>query len=284
MTPAQIILFSMKTSVILSVFALGLEATVRDITYLFRHPRQFLLSFASVYLFVPLTAGIIIFSFSDIHPAAKIAIFSLSVSPIPPLLPKKHLNAGGTLSYIIGLLVTMSLLAIVVVPALVKLFALAFDRSGGIPHIAVAKVVLTVILIPLSIGLIVRYIVPRFAEKAAQPILSIGSILLLLGSLFILYSAMPNIITLMGNGTMFAILLFVFVALGIGHSLGGPDPYDKTALALSTVSRHPGMALAIAGINFPNQTLSLAAVILYLIISTIVTTTYLKIRQRLSNT
>lgn len=281
MSPSQLILFLMKTSVILSVFALGLEATFRDISYFFRHPKQFLLAFSSIYILVPLTAGIIIFVLGDIHPAAKIAIFSLSVSPIPPLLPKKHLNTGGTLSYIIGLLVTMALLGILIIPFLVELFSLAFNRPGGIYPSTVAHVVLQVILIPLTIGLIFRYLFPEFAEKAAKPILSIGSIFLLLGSLFILSKALTSIFILVDNGTIFAIILFIFIALGIGHRLGGPKPNDRTALALSTVSRHPGMALAIAGINFPNQKLSLAAVILYLIISTIVTTIYLKFRQRL---
>ncbi|WP_144053316.1 bile acid:sodium symporter family protein [Xenococcus sp. PCC 7305] len=270
----------MKTSVILSVFAIGLEATFRDISYFLRHSRQFLLSFASIYLFVPLTAGIIILIFSDIHPAAKIAIFSLSVSPIPPLLPRKHLKTGGTLSYIIGLLVAMSLLAIIVVPLLVEIFSLAFNRPGGIFPSAVAQVVLSIILIPLAIGLIFRYLLPNIADKVARPILSIGSVFLLFGSSFILFKAFPAIISLIGSGTIFAIILFVAIALAIGHTFGGPVPNDRTALALSTVSRHPGIALAIAGINFPDQKLSLAAVILYLVISTIVTTIYLKIRQR----
>jgi BASS family bile acid:Na+ symporter len=270
----------MKTSLILSVFALGLEATIRDIIHLLLKPQRLILPFISIYVVVPLTAGIIISIFSNIHPAAKIAIFALSVSPIPPLLPKKQLKTGGTISYIIGLLFTMSLLAIVVIPLLVELFEIAFNRPGGISPNAVAQVVLMVILIPLAIGLIFRSIFPSFAKKAAKPILSIGSIFLLLGSLFIVFNALPTMITLVGNGTILAIFLFVCVALGIGHSFGGKDPDKRTALALSTVSRHPGMALAIASINFPEQKLSSAAVTLYLIINAVVTITYLKIHQR----
>ena len=103
---------------------------------------------------------------------------------------------------------------------------------------------------------------------------------MLFGSLYILFNAIPTIIVLIGNGTIFAIFLFVIVALGIGHIFGGPTPDQRTALALSTVSRHPGTALAIAGINFPAQKLSSAAVILYLLISVLITTTYLKFYQQ----
>jgi hypothetical protein len=34
-------------------------------------------------------------------------------------------------------------------------------------------------------------------------------------------------------------------------SLGGPDPAERTALAIATVTRHPGLALLIATASFP---------------------------------
>ena len=42
-------------------------------------------------------------------------------------------------------------------------------------------------------------------------------------------------------------------------------------LALATASRHPALALAIAHANFPEQKLAAPAVLLYLIVSGIVT-------------
>ncbi len=50
------------------------------------------------------------------------------------------------------------------------------------------------------------------------------------------------------------------------HLLGGPDPDDRTALALATASRHPGVALLIPTGNFPNQKLVAPAMVLYLIV------------------
>jgi len=81
----------------------------------------------------------------------------------------------------------------------------------------------------------------------------------------IVFTAWPAVVSLIGNGTLAAIAVFVLVGLAAGHLLGGPNPQDRTVLALSTASRHPGVALAIAGANFPEQKLVLAAVLLYLI-------------------
>jgi hypothetical protein len=47
--------------------------------------------------------------------------------------------------------------------------------------------------------------------------------------------------TLVGNGAVLPIIAFVLVGLVIGHLLGGPTPENRTALAFSTASRHPGL-------------------------------------------
>jgi len=47
-------------------------------------------------------------------------------------------------------------------------------------------------------------------------------------------------------------------------------------LALCTASRHPGIAIAIAAANFPDQKRVPAAVLLYLIVNGILSGPYLK--------
>lgn len=268
----------------LSVFALGLEASLKDVTYLFRNPRQLVRAFLPMYIVMPLAAGIIVSVFSNIHPAVKIALVALSVSPVPPLLPKKEMKAGGKASYVIGLLVAISLLAIAVVPLAIELFEIALKRPVGISPAVVAGIVLTMILVPLAIGIAIRYVLPAFAERIAKPLSLIASVFLLVGILFILFNAIPAITALIGNGTIIAIVIFILIGLVAGHGLGGPDPNDRTVLALSTVSRHPGMAIAIAHTNFPEQKLAFAAIVLYLLVNMIVTILYLKSRKRIDLT
>ena len=67
--------------------------------------------------------------------------------------------------------------------------------------------------------------------------------------------------SLIGNGTVLALVAFVFVGLAIGHFLGGPAPENRTSLAISTASRHPGVALLLAQANFPAEKLVVAAVL-----------------------
>jgi BASS family bile acid:Na+ symporter len=51
------------------------------------------------------------------------------------------------------------------------------------------------------------------------------------------------------EGTLSAIVIISLCGLAAGHLLGGPDEDDRTVLAFATVSRHPGVAIAIAALT-----------------------------------
>ena len=216
----------------------------------------------------------------ELHPAVKIALLVLSVSPVPPILPKKEIKAGGGSSYPFGLLVAAALFAIVVVPISVELLGRAFARTVQVAPATVAQLVLKTVFIPLAAGIAVRYFAPAFAERIAKPVSLVAMVLLVVSALPIVFTAWPAITSLIGNGTILAIAAFVVVGLAAGHLLGGPDPEDRTVLALSTASRHPGVAIAIASANFPGQKLVFAAVLLYLIVNAVVSLPYLNWRKR----
>lgn len=256
----------------LNVFVLGLRSSPQDATYLFRRPGQLFRSLLSMNVVMPLFAAAMIAVF-DLHPALKVALITLAVSPIPPMLPKKALKAGGGASYTIGLLVAAALLAIVFVPLAVDLMGRAFARPGHMTLWAVALVVAMTVLVPLAVGLLVRRMAPALAERIAKPISLVASVLLI-SVLPILFTAMPTVVSLIGNGTLVAIVAFVFVGLAAGHLLGGPEPDDRTVLALTTSSRHPGVAIAIASANFPGEKLVVAAILLYLLVNAVVSIPY----------
>ena len=266
-------------SILLNVFAIGLSATLADTTYLFRRPVQLGKALLSMNVVMLVFAPLMVTAF-DLHPALKIALVALSVSPIPPLLSKKALQAGGRGSYTIGLFVAVSLLAIVVVPAALELIESLLTVPLGISPGAIALVVLTTALAPLAVGIAVHRLAPRVVETIAAPLAWVATVMLLASVLPLVITAFPVITSLIGNGTMVALVAFVVVGLAAGHLLGGPDAEDRTVLALSTTSRHPAIAMAIAHINFPEQKLAMAAVLLYLIVNGIVALPYLHWTKR----
>jgi hypothetical protein len=67
----------------------------------------------------------------------------------------------------------------------------------------------------------------------------------------ILFTAAPHILALIGSGTLIAFATFMLVGLAVGHWLGGPEAEDRTALAYSSASRHPGIARNGSGASVP---------------------------------
>jgi BASS family bile acid:Na+ symporter len=139
---------------------------------------------------------------------------------------------------------------------------------------AVAGLMVTTILIPLVTGMAVRLVRPRFAADLVRPLAIVADGVLAVAALAIVVAAWPQVMSLVGDGTVAVFVAFVLVALAAGHILGGPNPDDRTVLAVATATRHPGVAMAIATTNFPGQRLPAAAVLLYLLVSAVVFVPY----------
>jgi BASS family bile acid:Na+ symporter len=91
----------------------------------------------------------------------------------------------------------------------------------------------------------------------------------------VLVAAFPRLAQVLTFGTVAAIAVFTVLGLAFGHLLAGPDPGDSAVLALASAVRHPGIALAVAGANFPSLDVG-AVIILYLLIGAVVCIPYMK--------
>src|SRR5271157_5033442 len=264
MTAQALILLALKASIVLSVFAIGLGSRVDDTLFLLRRPRLLLRSALAMNVVMPLVAAAMAWRF-DLPEAVEVSLVALAVSPVPPLLPKKQIKAHGEPSYAIGLLVGAALVAILFVPIAVELIGLTFQTPVHMSPWPIAKLVFATVFAPLVAGIIVRRLAPGLAARLARPIGLIASVVLALCFLAILLTAWPSIVDLAGTGAFWAVAAFVAIGLAVGHLLGGPDPNDRTVLALATATRHPGVAMAIASANFPGYKAVLPALLLYVV-------------------
>jgi BASS family bile acid:Na+ symporter len=277
MSGAEIIKLLLTASVLLLVFALGLRARFTDVSSLFREsfrpPHRLLRSLAAMYLVVPSCALGLGLAF-DLPVAVRVAILAMAISPIPPILPGKQLKFGGHREYVFGLIIAVSLCAFVLVPIMVELIGRMFGREATFGPWSVARVIAPSILIPLALGMTVRHFAPHWASRIAPWASRVGNIVLVAGVLPVLVKAWPAMVSLIGHATMVSILILVVVAIAIGHSVGGPDPHDRSTLAFASAMRHPGVAMAIATQNMPDEPRVGAAVLLYLLVAVVATSVY----------
>ena len=272
----------LKISIIIQVFAIGLGTTWHDATYLFRKPKLLLSSILARNVAMPIVA-ILLIKLMSLRGAVAIAIAVLAITPVPPLLPKSQLKAGDRSEYVLGLLVSQTLLAVVVVPVTVELMNLAFGGSARFSAMNVAILVIETVLIPLAVGMLVTYFGPNL-EQFAHYLMTAGSVLLFAGAIPLLILAWKLFGHLAGNGTMLALAIFIIAGMIIGHLLGGPKSQDRATLAIATSARHPAIALAIAKANFPEQgTLVSGAVVIYLVFRIILAIPYMRMRKSAVN-
>jgi predicted Na+-dependent transporter len=250
-----------------------------DVTYLARHPRLFFRSILAMNGVMLLFAIGVIMLFGPPAPV-KIALIALAVSPVPPVLPGKQFQAGGSPGYTIGLLAGAAIFSIVFVPLVIEAIGAVFGLDMHEPVDKVASIVMISVVIPLVAGIVLRHFAPALAERMASPISTCATVLLALAVVPVLVVAAPTFWSLVGNGVLACLIAFTLIGVGVGHLLGGPNPNNRAVLALATGTRHPGIAIAISSINFPNQKAVLSVVLFHLIIGAIVSLPYVQRHKR----
>lgn len=278
MTAIQWVGLGIKVSLILIVFCVAMNTQRGDLLWLLRRPGLAFRSVLAMSVVMPVLAAVMAAVFT-LNGHIELALIALFVAPVPPILPNKEVKAGASMSYSVGLLALSSVLAIVLVPVSVHLLGLAFGRDVTVPPVAILKAVGITLLAPLVAGAIFRSLAPGLAAKLVKPLTLIGNVLMIAAILPALVVAWPELMKLVGNFTLVAIVALVLAGLLVGHLLGGPDPGDRTALALSTAQRHPGVAATVAGIAMPHDKSVVMAVLLAFLVSLIATIPYTRWRR-----
>jgi bile acid:Na+ symporter, BASS family len=247
-------------AIMLQVVAVGVQIDPRDMWPVIRRPTWLLRVAIAMFVAVPVLAVILAKTF-DIPIVMRGAIVLLAISAAAPLLPGKLLRLGSEITHDATLAAVTSVLAIVLVPLALKSLGIAFQRNVGITVAAVAGVLMTTFLLPLGVGMVARAVLgPARAVPLGDLAGDAGHIALVILVLLMIVAQRATVFPLLWQSVT-VIALFAAGALLIGHLLGGPDPRERTSLAIAAVTRHPGLALLMASANFRmTQEMSLAVV------------------------
>jgi BASS family bile acid:Na+ symporter len=270
----QIILAALQIALFASVLTLGFGANKAKPFYLIRRPRLFIRSLLAIYIVVPLVATILLV-LVPLPISVKIGMILLTISSVATGSPHTMIRLGANPAYAYSLLMFMSLISIVTVPfSLVILSALPLTHDASVPPLEVVKFIAQSILLPLMVGAIFSRLAPRLTERLSGPINSISGKVLMLGMLSLFALNIGGVVEA-GVLSLVVILILTVIALGAGHLLGGPAFGDRAALAIATTQRQMAIATLIAAMNFQNVVI-IDAIVIYLIMSTLIVSVYVK--------
>lgn len=267
-------------SLVALVFSVGMDATPKEVASLVRQPRRLLAALVAVNLVTPV-AGAVLIAVFPLSAPAKAALMLMAVSPVPPFVPAKVMRGGARRDYAYGLYATLAVLAVIIVPAMVAVLSRIYGVRIAISPVEVAREVVSIVLLPMSAGLLTRWRFPRFAERAAPQLAKAATAFVVVAAVLIVGSLWRSLWGMVGHGLVAAAVLMTVVAVSAGHLLGGPEPNDRTCLAVTAATRHPGLALMIARVNDLDRRTSFA-ILLLLLVSFVAVAPYYAWRKRRS--
>lgn len=265
-------------SIWLVVLSLGARASAETALFLLRRPGALARALAAMFVAVPAFA-VLLAAISPAPAAVRFALVAMSVGPPPPILPYKQVKAGGEESYAVGLLVAAAIASIVLTPLLVAVVARTLGAEVQVGPLQMARTVGLSIGLPLLAGIGLRALWRRAAPVIARFAQAAGTLILVAAFALMVVAARREILALFGDGAALAVAASIAFGLLAGHLLAGRP--HRSALALAAATRHPGVALAIAELSYPDRRGPItAAILFYLLLTSLVTAPYVRWARR----
>jgi BASS family bile acid:Na+ symporter len=154
-----------------------------------------------------------------------------------------------SLSYVGGIVIVISLLAIFISPAMMAL-ALPKEMSLTTPYTQAFLFLLVFLLAPLLLGVFVHQKARTIAPKLAKIISLIGTLAFVVVIVMTLSMTKEAKATI-GKWGILGMLLFILFAMFVGWLMGGPRKETRPLLATASSMRFVALGLAIAVRSFP---------------------------------
>jgi len=264
-------------TVLVVMFHIGLVIVPGAWRQQWREPTLLVKAWLSTLVVLPVVA-IAVARLLGVSRGAEIGILLMAICPGAPLALRRSLDAGGDAAFSIVLQISLACVAVVVIPLWIALLNVVYAGHASMTPEKVAWQVFMVQLLPLSAGMAARARVPQYAARIEPGVRRVSSILLVLFLVMALTGAWRHLVDA-GPRLVAAIVLITFVALTIGHALGGPYRATRTAIAISTAVRNAGLALLVAAANHAAPEIVIT-ILLYLVFSALVVLPYATWRRR----
>lgn len=259
------------------MFGIGLGVAPGELRRVWQSPDPMLRGLFSVLVAVPVLAIVITRAF-DLPRTTEIGIVLMAISPGAPVALRRSLAAGAHAAFAPGLQISVAILAVASMPLSIAALNEVYAGQAKIDPRDVMRQVFIAQLLPLGLGIALRHLAERFAARIEPPVRRAGTVLLLVAVILVLAELWRPLYEA-GAPTIAAMVLTTAAALAAGHLLGGPAPATRTAVAITSAARNPGLALLVATVNAASPAI-IATVLAYVLVSLLAITPYAAWRHR----
>lgn len=262
-----------------AMLSIGLTVTGSEILGTMRDRRLMGRLLLANFFLVPLLGYLLILTF-PLSPGTKLALALLALAPGGLRAIQFTDKVKGNLAFAAAAFFVLSLLSIVFTPILVKVL-LPLQIGMNLPFLRVILFVLVCLLLPLTVGFIIR----GRSEKGAA---AMGRVMLIVSNISFVATTLvtaamnKEAMRSLGGQDVLALLLLVVLSMVIGWWLGGPERGNRRVLAIATSMRNAGLCLLISMRAFPESgaDVTVIAFMGLMVTSNVLVTVYQVIRER----
>jgi len=274
--PEDLLAVVAAATIFVVMLDLGLGIAAGEFRWVWRHPALVAKALFSVLVAVPALA-LAITSALDLSRAARVGIVLMAIAPGAPIALKRSLSAGGHSAFAPALQILVTVLAVLSMPLSVAALDLVYEGHAVVDPSHIMKQVFLAQLLPLGLGMAIRGWRPATATAIEPALRRAAALLLLVLTVTLVVHLWVHVVDA-GPHVGVAIALVTVAALATGHALGGPLDSTRTATAVGSAARNPGLALLVAAANGAPPAI-VATVLAYLLVSALVVFVYVLWRR-----
>lgn len=230
------------------MFGMGLTLNLQDFKIVFSRPKDVIIGCLAQFTVMPLLAWGLSRLFS-LDEALALGVILVGCCPGGTASNVITYLAKGDLALSVGMTGVSTLLAPFLTPLLT--WALA-GKSVNVDVVGMLLSILWVVILPIAIGLIVKWIWPKFTEKATDYLPAFSSIAIAL-IVAIIISANADKLLAGGLLIIVVVMLHNICGLGLGYLIGcllGLSVSKKRAISIEVGMQNSGLASSLATIHF----------------------------------
>ena len=230
------------------MFGMGLTLNLQDFKIVFSHPKDVMIGCLAQFTVMPLLAWGLARAF-QLDEALALGVVLVGCCPGGTASNVITYLAKGDLALSVGMTGVSTLLAPFMTPFLT--WALA-GKSVNVDVVGMLLSILWVVILPIVVGLVVKWIWPKFTEQATDYLPAFSSVAI---AFIVSIVIAANANKLMAGGLMIVMVVILHnlcgLSLGylIGQLLGLSDP-KRRAISIEVGMQNSGLASSLATIHF----------------------------------
>ena len=257
-----ITVFSVMTSI-------GTTITLRACLDHLRAPSLLIRGLVNVLLIVPIL-GIATTRALNLNLLEQVGVVLILIAPGAPLALRRALSTGVDVGFATTLQIVVTILAVPVLPLWVIVANAILGTHGVADASLVAKQVALAQLLPLGLGVVVKWVAPVKGLWLGMVLGRSGAILLIAA----IVSIVVDVLIATHFWPIAMATITTTAALSVGYLIGGPTTQARQAIAIAGAMRNVGLALLIATINDLPPVVD-AIIIIYALVTILIVTAYL---------